>query len=109
MFVLDEADEMLSRGFKDQIYDVFKSLPNDVQVILLSATMPAEVLEVTKKFMRDPIRILVKKEELTLEGIRQFYISVEKEVGSFDLLLITKHLCIKVPNNTLGMEIRNSL
>lgn len=86
VFVLDEADEMLSRGFKDQIYDVFKSLPNDVQVILLSATMPAEVLEVTKKFMRDPIRILVKKEELTLEGIRQFYISVEKEEWKFETL-----------------------
>jgi len=51
------------------------------QVILLSATMPQEVLEVTTKFMRDPIRILVKKEELTLEGIRQFYINVEKEVS----------------------------
>ena len=50
------------------------------QVVLLSATMPADVLEVTKKFMREPIRILVKKEELTLEGIRQFYINVEKEV-----------------------------
>lgn len=42
--------------------------------------MPADVLEVTKKFMREPVRILVKKEELTLEGIRQFYINVEKEV-----------------------------
>ncbi len=51
------------------------------QVILLSATMPQEVLEVTSKFMRDPVRILVKKEELTLEGIRQFYINVEKEVS----------------------------
>ena len=50
------------------------------QVILLSATMPADVLEVTKRFMREPIRILVKKEELTLEGIRQFYIEVEQEV-----------------------------
>ena len=50
------------------------------QVMLLSATMPVEVLEVTKKFMRDPIQILVKKEELTLEGIRQFYINVEREV-----------------------------
>ncbi|XP_008485600.2 eukaryotic initiation factor 4A-I-like, partial [Diaphorina citri] len=68
MFVLDEADEMLSRGFKDQIYDVFKHLNNDVQVILLSATMPADVLDVSMKFMRDPIKILVKKEELTLEG-----------------------------------------
>lgn len=56
--------------------------PVCVQVVLLSATMPAEVLEVTKKFMRDPIRILVKKEELTLEGIKQFYINVEREVGS---------------------------
>ena len=44
--------------------------------------MPADVLEVTKRFMRDPIRILVKKEELTLEGIKQFYIHVEREVGA---------------------------
>lgn len=51
------------------------------QVVLLSATMPVDVLEVTKKFMREPIRILVKKEELTLEGIKQFYINVEREVG----------------------------
>ena len=43
--------------------------------------MPADVLEVTKRFMREPIRILVKKEELTLEGIRQFYIEVQEEVG----------------------------
>lgn len=43
--------------------------------------MPLDVLEVTKRFMRDPINILVKKEELTLEGIKQFYINVEKEVS----------------------------
>lgn len=86
MFVLDEADEMLSRGFKDQIYDVFKLLPTDMQVILLSATMPAEVLEVTKKFMRRPINILVRKEELTLEGIKQFFISIQKEEWKFDTL-----------------------
>jgi len=86
MFVLDEADEMLSRGFKDQIYDVFRYMPQDIQVILLSATMPDEVLEVTKRFMREPIRILVKKEELTLEGIRQFYIQVEKEEWKLDTL-----------------------
>jgi len=86
MFVLDEADEMLSRGFKDQIYDVFKYMPEDIQVILLSATMPAEVLEVTHRFMRDPIRILVKKEELTLEGIRQFYINIGKEEWKFETL-----------------------
>ncbi|XP_041820857.1 eukaryotic initiation factor 4A-I-like [Chelmon rostratus] len=86
MFVLDEADEMLSRGFKDQIYDIFLKLSNSIQVVLLSATMPADVLEVTKKFMREPVRILVKKEELTLEGIRQFYINVEKEEWKLDTL-----------------------
>merc|ERR1719390_220229 len=85
-FVLDEADEMLSRGFKDQIYDIFQKLPGTTQVILLSATMPIEVLEVTKRFMRDPIRILVKKEELTLEGIKQFYISVDREDWKLDTL-----------------------
>mmetsp|Transcript_22771 Transcript_22771/g.29060 ORF Transcript_22771/g.29060 Transcript_22771/m.29060 type:complete len:422 (+) Transcript_22771:146-1411(+) len=79
LFILDEADEMLSRGFKDQIYEVFKFLPETVQVALFSATMPLEVLEVTGKFMRDPIRILVKRDELTLEGIKQFYVSVDKE------------------------------
>ena len=50
--------------------------------------MPSDVLEVTKRFMRDPIRILVKKEELTLEGIKQFYIQVEKEVGFLSLHLL---------------------
>lgn len=80
VFVLDEADEMLSRGFKDQIYDVFKNLPAEVQVILLSATMPSDVMEVTQHFMRNPIRILVRKEELTLEGIKQFHVQVGRDV-----------------------------
>lgn len=61
-------------------------LPSFLQVVLLSATMPAEVLDVTTKFMREPVRILVKKEELTLEGIRQFYINVEKEVHCSQLI-----------------------
>lgn len=87
LFVLDEADEMLSRGFKDQIYEVFRFLPQTVQVGLFSATMPNDVLELTSKFMRDPIRILVKRDELTLEGIRQFYISVEKEQWKLDTLI----------------------
>merc|ERR1739838_158023 len=86
MFVLDESDEMLSRGFKDQICDIFRHPESSVQVVLLSATMPEEVLEVTKKFMRNPKTILVKKEELTLEGIRQFYISVEREEWKLDTL-----------------------
>jgi translation initiation factor 4A len=85
-FVLDEADEMLSRGFKDQIYDIFKCLPPNVQVCLFSATMPPEILDMTSKFMRDAVRILVKKDELTLEGIRQFYVAIEKEEWKLDTL-----------------------
>ncbi|KAF3902148.1 hypothetical protein ABW21_db0205403 [Orbilia brochopaga] len=86
IFVLDEADEMLSRGFTEQIYDIFQLMPQTIQVVLLSATMPSDVLEVTTKFMRNPVRILVKKDELTLEGIKQFYIAVEKEEWKLDTL-----------------------
>jgi ATP-dependent RNA helicase len=68
MLILDEADEMLSKGFKEQIYDVYRYLPPGVQVVILSATLPHDVLELTSKFMTDPIRILVKRDELTLEG-----------------------------------------
>lgn len=86
MFILDEADEMLSSGFKEQIYQIFTLLPPTTQVVLLSATMPNDVLEVTTKFMRNPVRILVKKDELTLEGIQQFYINVEEEQFKYDCL-----------------------
>lgn len=79
VLVLDEADEMLSQGFSEQIYEIFKFLPKDIQVALFSATMPEDVLELTKKFMRNPTRILVKRDALTLEGIKQFYVAVEEE------------------------------
>ena len=84
--VLDEADEMLNKGFKEQIYDVYRYLPPETQVVLVSATLPVEVLEMTSKFMTDPIRILVKRDELTLEGIKQFFVAVEKEEWKFDTL-----------------------
>jgi len=86
IFILDEADEMLSRGFKDQIYDVFQHLPTDVQVGLFSATMPPEALDITQNFMTHPLKILVKQEEVTLEGIRQFFINCEKEDWKLDTL-----------------------
>jgi DEAD/DEAH box helicase len=86
MLVLDEADELLNKGFKDQIYDVYRYLPPATQVVVLSATLPYDVLEMTTKFMTDPIRILVKRDELTLEGIKQFFVAVEKEEWKFDTL-----------------------
>ena len=86
LFILDEADEMLSRGFQEQIYETFRYLPEVVQVAIYSATMPAEVLEVTQKFMRTPVQVLVKREEVTLEGIKQFYVAVEREDWKLDTL-----------------------
>ncbi|MFT7817077.1 eukaryotic initiation factor 4A-III [Arapaima gigas] len=86
MLVLDEADEMLNKGFKEQIYDVYRYLPPATQVCLISATLPHEILEMTNKFMTDPIRILVKRDELTLEGIKQFFVAVEREEWKFDTL-----------------------
>jgi len=87
LFVLDEADEMLGRGFQDQIKEIFKLIPGDVQIALFSATMPPEILALTKDFMRDPATILVKNEELTLDGIKQFYIAIDKEEWKFDTLV----------------------
>lgn len=86
MLVIDEADEMLNKGFKDQIYDIYRYLPPATQVVLVSATLPQEVLDMTKKFMNEPLRILVKRDELTLEGIKQFFVAVEKEEWKFDTL-----------------------
>lgn len=88
LFILDEADEMLSRGFKQQIQDIFKFLPGDVQIALFSATMPSDILKLTSNFMReDAAKILVKNEELTLEGIRQYYVAVERQEWKLDILI----------------------
>ena len=86
ILVIDEADEMLSKIFSNQIYDIFRFLPNDIQVGLFSATMTPEFFKLTKCFMRDPVKILVKNEELTLEGIRQFYINLDKSEYKYDTL-----------------------
>lgn len=84
---IDEADEMLSSGFVNQIKDLFKFLyDNKIQVGLYSATMPHEFFDVTKRFMNQPLKILVKNDELTLEGIKQFYINVERMEYKFDTL-----------------------
>lgn len=71
MLVLDEADEMLDMGFRDTIKQIFTKLPSDVQVGLFSATLKENTMNISKNFMRDPVTISVKEEELTLDGIRQ--------------------------------------
>ena len=86
IMVIDEADEMLSKIFMNQIYEIFRFLPGNIQVALFSATMPAEFFDLTTRFMRDPIKILVKTDQLTLEGIKQYYINVERNEFKFDTI-----------------------
>ena len=79
IIVLDEADEMLSSGFKEQVYNIFQYLNQDVQVCLFSATMPDSMNAIVEKIMRNPLRITVKREQLTLEGIKQYYIAIDDD------------------------------
>ena len=86
LLILDEADEMLSSGFKEQIYNIFQFLGTNIQICLFSATLPNEIQSLTEKFLREPIKILVKTEQVTLEGIRQFYVAIENDNQKYDTL-----------------------
>jgi translation initiation factor 4A len=109
VLIIDEADEMLSKIFSNQIYDIFRFLPNSIQVGLFSATMTEEFFKLSNCFMRDPVKLLVKNEELTLEGIKQFYINVEKNDHKFDTLCDIYEACsisqtIIYANSKRGVE-----
>ena len=104
LVILDEADEMLSSGFKEQVYNVFKYLNKNVQIALFSATLPSNIFQITNKFMRNPVKICVKAESLTLEGIKQYFIAVnddrEKYITLKDLYQhITVAQCIIYANS----------
>lgn len=86
LLILDEADEMLSSGFKDQMYKIFKSMPNNVQIALFSATMPEDLHDLTSTFMKNPTRILVKNDELTLQGIAQYFINLEDDTHKYETI-----------------------
>jgi translation initiation factor 4A len=89
LVILDEADEMLSSGFKEQIYNIFQYFNTDIQLALFSATLPQHLFPLINKIMRDPVRISVKREMLTLEGIKQYYIAIMDDRQKYDTL---KHL-----------------
>lgn len=86
LLVLDEADEMLSVGFKEQVYNIFQYLNHEIQVVLFSATLPNEIQSLTDKFMRDPVKILVKTESITLEGIMQYFVALENDNQKYETL-----------------------
>ena len=84
--IFDEADEILSYGFKECIYNIVNTIPETTQMCLFSATMPDDIIELTDRFMNQPVKVLVKKEELTLEGIQQFYINVKHNDWKYDVI-----------------------
>ena len=86
LLVIDEADEMLTEGFKEQIHDVYRRLPPMTQICLMSATLENEIVEMTEKFMVDPVKIFVKRDEITLQGIQQYYVDVCKHEFKYDTL-----------------------
>jgi superfamily II DNA/RNA helicase len=86
LLVIDEADEMLSSGFKDQMYNIFRHLHNDIQIALFSATYSQELEELSKSFMQNPTEIRVKAEELTLQGIAQYYINLMDDVQKYETI-----------------------
>lgn len=86
LFVLDEADEMLSQGFQEQIHSIFQHFNENIQVAIFSATLPRDVLQLTDKFMKNPIKITMKKEDLSLDGIEQYYIAMYSDNDKFEML-----------------------
>jgi len=86
LFVMDEADDMLSTGFKEQIYNIFQFFPSNVQVALFSATIPPDVMDLTKRFLIDPIKITMRNEQLNLECIQQYYIALQNDQDKYATL-----------------------
>tara|TARA_B100000780_G_C21123705_1_gene455496 strand:+ start:3614 stop:4801 length:1188 start_codon:yes stop_codon:yes gene_type:complete len=86
VLIMDEADEMLSFGFREQMVKILNKIPKKTQIGLFSATIPEEMMKITTKFMNNPIKILIKTSEVTLEGIKQYYIVIENDEDKFDCL-----------------------
>lgn len=86
LIILDEADEMFSFGFKDQIFDIFQLLNKDIQIALFSATIPPHVLNISTHLLKNPVSIVMKAEELVLDGISQYYVALEDDKQKFSTL-----------------------
>lgn len=87
ILILDEADEMLSEGFLDAIKEILTTIPPSCQIGLFSATLPPETLSITEKFMKNPLRLVMNKEQLTLQGIKQYYVDVNREEYKLDTIV----------------------
>jgi superfamily II DNA/RNA helicase len=84
---MDEADELLRQDFINQIKKIIQKIPQNTQICLYSATLPDDLLSITHKFLNDPVTILIEPEKLSLEGIKQYYVDIEREQWKFDTLV----------------------
>lgn len=89
MIVLDEADEMLNMGFKEDIETILRDVPEKRQIVLFSATIPDDILNIIKEFQKDPVQIVINRDQITLENIVQVYVDVpmHRKPEALDLLL----------------------
>lgn len=87
VLILDEADQMLEDRFKEQIVCILEmGFPTQCQVALFSATMPTSVAEFAEGLLKNPVRILVPPEEVTLVGIKQYFVALDREEWKYDVL-----------------------
>ena len=87
ILVLDEADKLLGEDFRDQIHKVLKRIPIKCQVCLFSATYLQDILDLTKKFLNNPVRILVDKEKISVDSIKNYYVDAQYEENKYDILV----------------------
>ena len=97
LLIVDEADVMLEKGFKDQLYEIFKmGFPSTMQIALFSATLTDDTYNIAQKFMINPVKISVSKEEVNLAGIQQYKIALSKDEHKFATLIdLYKFMSIK--------------
>lgn len=93
--VLDEADVMLDDGFKEQVYNILQEIPTDTQVLLVSATLNKQTMEISTRFLRNPLKILLEQSLLKLEGIQHFYVLLDEERYKLSVLCdLYESLCV---------------
>ena len=85
--VLDEADELLKDAFVSQIRFIVENIPSSTQICLFSATMSDSCLKTAHKFLNEPNTIYVRKEQLTLEGINQYYVFTDNDKIKYDTII----------------------
>jgi translation initiation factor 4A len=87
VLVMDEADQMLEDRFQEQVVEILKlGFPEQTRIALFSATMPPDIIKFTNGILKDPVRILIQAEDVTLEGIKQYYVPLDQEEWKFDVL-----------------------